>query len=64
MSMKSLGFSLLLLLLSLPVLSQYQFSNGGFETWGSNGEPTGWHSFATAGGSLGSMVQRDRKSVV
>ena len=59
--MKSLGFSLLLLLLSLPVLSQYQFSNGGFETWGSNGEPTGWHSFATAGGSLGSMVQSDEQ---
>ena len=55
--MKSLGFSLLLLLLSFPVFSQYQFSNGGFETWGSKGEPTGWHSFATAGGTLGSMVQ-------
>ncbi|MBR4713159.1 MAG: hypothetical protein IKP27_05725, partial [Paludibacteraceae bacterium] len=59
--MKSLGFSLLLLLLSLPVLSQYQFSNGGFETWGSNGEPTGWHSFATAGGTLGSLVQSDEQ---
>ena len=59
--MKSLGFSLLLLLLSFQVFSQYQFSNGGFETWGSNGEPTGWHSFATAGGTLGSLVQSDEQ---
>ena len=59
--MKSLGFSLLLLLLSFPVFSQYQFSNSGFESWGSNGEPTGWHSFATAGGTLGSTVRSDEQ---
>ncbi|MCR5497439.1 MAG: hypothetical protein K6F48_06335, partial [Paludibacteraceae bacterium] len=59
--MKSLGFSLLLLLLSFPVFSQYQFSNGGFETWGSNSEPTGWHSFATAGGTLGSTVRNNEQ---
>ncbi|MBR4815010.1 MAG: hypothetical protein IKZ67_06070, partial [Paludibacteraceae bacterium] len=59
--MKSLGFSLLLLLLSFPVFSQFQFSNGGFETWGSNSEPTGWHSFATAGGTLGSTVRNNEQ---
>ena len=37
--------------------NNYALVNGGFEGAWTNNEPAGWHSFATATGSLASMVQ-------
>lgn len=39
-----------------PTDKNYDFINGGFEGNWSNNEPTGWHSFGTATGSLAYFV--------
>lgn len=39
-----------------PNTKNYDFVNGGFEGSWSNNEPIGWHSFATATGSMSSFV--------
>ena len=47
---------LLLFLIPFTSYGQYQLPNPGFENWESNGEPTGFHSFNTATGSLSNFA--------
>ena len=47
---------LLLFLITFTSYGQYQLPNPGFENWESNGEPTGFHSFNTATGSLSNFA--------
>lgn len=55
--MKHLFTSIFMLLSTLSAVAQFQLTNNDFELWDSNNEPTGWNSYPTAGGSLGSLVQ-------
>ena len=48
---------LLLFLIPFTSYGQYQLPNPGFENWESNGEPTGFHSFNTATGSLSNFAE-------
>ncbi len=59
--MKKLNIRILLLpfLFALPFITygQYQLPNPGFESWESNGEPTGFHSYITSTGSFAGTGQ-------